>query len=226
MTAGPPPRRRWTRTPPPRRAPGRAGRHRPAGGATDDVPQRQLDGTAGVRGDPPLAEAPAGVQAQALDQRLDGGNGLPDQQRSEDLVHHVGDDSTRTSSRSCRTPRPYPRCPASVPIWTNRNDIASLPAARVTGLALTDVTIGSGLIVRPYCRLGFDGHRPTPAAHAPHPHRPARAGPRRHVGLLSRSTRRWSTSISGKTRRPGCAPSGWPTSETSGSTARPASSSC
>jgi len=36
-----------------------------------------------------------------------------------------------------------------VPIWTNRNDIVSRPAASVAGRAVTAVTIGSGLIVRP-----------------------------------------------------------------------------
>ena len=51
-----------------------------------DVPQRDLDGAAGLGGDPSIAEAAPGEQAQPLGERLDGADRLPDEQRRERLV--------------------------------------------------------------------------------------------------------------------------------------------
>ena len=121
----------------------------------DEVPQGQLDGAAGLGGDPGVTQAPTGEQAQALGQRLDGDHRLPEQQRGEDVLddggHHGGVRAAVAVAGLARRRRR----PSSVAICTNRNDIVSRPAGSVAGRATTVVMIiGSGLIVRPYCTLG------------------------------------------------------------------------
>ena len=66
--------------------PAEEGGHGATGSPADDVPQRQLDGAAGVGGDPSLTEPPPGVQTQPLGKRLDGARRLPNQQRREHLL--------------------------------------------------------------------------------------------------------------------------------------------